>query len=148
MNSGFFCGRKVFFFHTYSSAGAHTWAEKIFVTSSCITRRAYAGIRSPSPPVHFTFILYRSPWWRAVFGNFSSQFPLSDMRLSAYRSSSFQLLKSPIRYISVALGAHSRKTHPPLAVRWSPKYRCPEANSESVFFPLAVSSSIIHTAWS
>src|SRR5574344_2860816 len=107
MSSGLLLGLKVFFLNTYGFSGAHTCAENILVVSSCTTRWHHAGILSPSPPFHFTFILYRSPCFIALAGSFSSQLPVPSIRLSLYFSFSCQLLKSPIRYISVALGAHS-----------------------------------------
>ena len=52
-----------------------TCALNIFVCSSCTTRLAHAGIRSPSPPFQRTFSLYKSPCFIAPLCNSTSHTP-------------------------------------------------------------------------
>ena len=51
----------VFFLNLYGFSGAQTCALNILVCSSCTTRVAHAGMRSPCPPSQYTFNLYKSP---------------------------------------------------------------------------------------
>ena len=86
-------------------------ALKLCVFSSWVTYVAYSGMRSSVPRalVTATFTLLR---WRSVRTPLSSisQSPLPSARMGWL--SRFQPLKSPIRCMAVAPGAHSRYTHP------------------------------------